>query len=195
MRDRWGQHAPGAIFGLGLLAAAAGATAAMTGDGAVQSRAHLGRFVARRWGEAILKGPVVLFSHGTQALRRYGAGGARVEAVSGFPSVYEVGLPALRSGRGLAGEAGAAVQACFALIAAVVDTNLLHRGGPEGASYAADSAADFLATGGVGAPDWMARATAMHSGFVARNLSPGGCADLLAMSLFVDALQAGTAVR
>jgi len=184
----------GAIFGLGLLSAAAGATAAMTGDGAVRSCVHLGRFVTRRWGEAILKGPVVLFSHGTEALRRYGAGGARVEAASGFPSIYEVGLPALRAGRHLAGEEGAAVQACFALIAAV-DTNLLHRGGAEGACYATASAVAFLATGGVGAADWMARATSVHARFVARNLSPGGCADLLAMSLFVDALQAGTAVR
>jgi triphosphoribosyl-dephospho-CoA synthase len=26
----------------------------------------------------------------------------------------------------------------------------------------------------------------VHEAFVARNLSPGGCADLLAMTLFVD---------
>ncbi|HWA43329.1 MAG TPA: triphosphoribosyl-dephospho-CoA synthase [Hypericibacter adhaerens] len=41
----------------------------------------------------------------------------------------------------------------------------------------------------------MARATAIHAGFVARSLSPGGCADLLAMTLFVDALEAGVALR
>lgn len=178
----------GAIFGLGLMAAAAGATA-----GAVD--AHLGRYVVRRWAVSILKGPIPQSSHGTQALRRHGAGGARLEAASGFPSVYEVGLPALRAGRTLAGEAGAAVQACFALIASVVDTNLLHRGGADGARYAAASASDFLAAGGVGARDWVARATAIHAGFVARNLSPGGCADLLAMTLFVDALEGGAAPR
>jgi triphosphoribosyl-dephospho-CoA synthase len=178
----------GAIFGLGLMVAAAGAT-----SGAAD--AQLGRHVARRWGEAILKGPIPQASHGTQALRRYGAGGARLEAASGFPSVYEIGLPALRAGRALAGEAGAAVQACFALIASVVDTNLLHRGGADGARYAVDSATGFLAAGGVGAADWLAQATAIHAGFVARNLSPGGCADLLAMTLFVDALEAGAVGR
>lgn len=178
----------GAIFGLGLMAAAAGATSGIPD-------AHLGCHVVRRWSESILKGPIPQSSHGTHALRRFGAGGARLEAARGFPSVYEVGLPALRAGRLLAGESGAAVQACFALIASVVDTNLLHRGGADGARYAADSATDFLAAGGVGAGDWMARATAIHASFVARNLSPGGCADLLAMTLFVDSLEAGLALR
>jgi len=35
------------------------------------------------------------------------------------------------------------------------------------------------------------RATRVHHEFVDRNLSPGGCADLLAMTLFIDALEAG----
>ena len=140
-------------------------------------------------GEAILRGPIALFSHGSQALRKYGVGGARTEAAVGFPSVYDIGLPALRRGRQLAGDEGAAVQACFTLIASVADTNLLHRGGEEGARYAAEAAAAFLAEGGVGRPDWRARAVRAHAAFVARNLSPGGCADLLAMTLFVDSLE------
>lgn len=183
----------GAIFGLGLLAAAAGATARFCSAGRLGTRIHLGRYVAARWGNEILRGPVPLFSHGTQALRRYGAGGARTEAASGFCSVYDIGLPALREGRHLAGPAAGAVQACFALIATVTDTNLLHRGGAAGAQFAAAAAAGFLAQGGVGAPGWLTRAHAVHEDFIARNLSPGGCADLLAMSLFIDALDAAHA--
>ncbi len=87
------------------------------------------------------------------------------------------------------------MQACFALIAAVRDTNLLHRGGAEGALYAMEAAAAFLSTGGVGAPDWRERAGAVHKGFVARRLSPGGSADLLAMTLFVDVLEADVSRR
>ena len=49
--------------------------------------------------------------------------------------------------------------------------------------------------GGVGASDWRNHASAVHAGFVARRLSPGGCADLLAMTLFVDALETGVALR
>jgi triphosphoribosyl-dephospho-CoA synthase len=73
------------------------------------------------------------------------------------------------------------------LIAAVDDTNLLHRGGEAGLAFAQHTARDFIARGGVGAPDWLARAEAAHRAFVARRLSPGGAADLLAMSLFAAA--------
>ncbi|WP_208948489.1 triphosphoribosyl-dephospho-CoA synthase [Segnochrobactrum spirostomi] len=179
----------GAIFGLGLLTAAAGDVAVRRADGSLLAATCLGGVVATRWGPAIAGAPVPDGSHGAGVLRRHGAGGARAEAVGGFRSVYGIGLPALREGRRLAGEAGAAIQACFALIAGVVDTNLLHRGGADGARFAATTAAGFLAAGGVGASDWQAQAAAIHAAFVARNLSPGGCADLLAMTLFVDRLE------
>jgi len=164
----------GAIFGLGLLCAAAGAGARAP---------SLGALVAHRWGDEILGGAVLPESHGERARRRYGAGGARLEAARGFPSVYEVGVPALASARGEA----ARVQACFALVAAVEDTNLLHRGGADGLRFAQATARAFLDAGGVARPDWRARALRVHQAFVARSLSPGGSADLLAMSLFVQA--------
>jgi triphosphoribosyl-dephospho-CoA synthase len=187
----------GAIFGLGLLCAAAGATATRSANGAPVTSTDLGRFVATRWGREILRGPVDLFSHGSVARRKYGVGGARVEAASGFHSVYDIGLPALRQGRNHTGRdhAAAVVHTCFALIVAVNDTNLLHRGGPEGAKYAAEAATEFMALGGVGAKNWRERAATTHAEFIERNLSPGGCADLLAMTLFVDALQIDSDAR
>jgi triphosphoribosyl-dephospho-CoA synthase len=176
----------GAIFGLGLLCAAAGARS----YGRVDPATPLGAVVALLWKDGILYGPELLHSHGGAARRRYGAGGARREAARGFPSVHEVALPALRLGAALAGDGEAArVQACFALIAHLEDTNLLHRGGLAGLRFAQHAARAFLAEGGVGQRDWCARAAAIHRAFVARRLSPGGSADLLAMSLFVEALE------
>jgi triphosphoribosyl-dephospho-CoA synthase len=175
----------GAIFGLGLLCAAAGARA----GGLVDPGLPLGAVVARLWGEGIFDGPVLLHSHGSAAHRRFRAGGARMEAANGFPSVYRIGLPALRSATMIAPEdtEAARVEACFALIAFVEDTNLLHRGGLDGLRFAHDAARRFIASGGVGASGWRARAQSIHESFVARRLSPGGSADLLAMTLFVDA--------
>ena len=174
----------GAIFGLGLLCAAAGALP-RAGAGA------LGRLVHERYGAAILDGPVLLHAPGARARRRHGVGGAPAEAAAGFPSLYRVGLPALRRGRqSRPGDAEAArVEACLALIAHVEDTNLLHRGGPAGFAFARAEAARFIAEGGVAEPDWRERAEALHRAFVARNLSPGGAADLLAMTLFVDGIE------
>jgi triphosphoribosyl-dephospho-CoA synthase len=179
----------GAIFGVGLLCAAAGLRAG--GRGAVD--VPLGRLVAARWGRDILGGPRLSDSHGEMANRRYGAGGARQEAARGFPSVYEVGLPAYRTAlQATGGDAAAArVQACFALMAVLEDTNLLHRGGAEGLRFAQRSAQRFLDAGGVRQPDWRSSAEALHHAFVARRLSPGGAADLLAMSLFTAGLEPG----
>ncbi|QEX15561.1 putative 2-(5''-triphosphoribosyl)-3'-dephosphocoenzyme-A synthase [Hypericibacter terrae] len=174
----------GAIFGLGLLCAAAGAVSSGRGD----SRMSLGAVVASLWGGDILDGPVLLRSHGSEVGRRYGAGGARLEAARGFPSLYEIALPALRRGAAMVADdsEAARVQACFALIAALQDTNLLHRGGPSGLRFAQLAARGFLAAGGVAQRDWREKAHALHKSFVARRLSPGGSADLLAMSLFVQ---------
>ncbi|MDH2347596.1 triphosphoribosyl-dephospho-CoA synthase MdcB [Bradyrhizobium sp. SSUT77] len=175
----------GAIFGLGLLCAAAGAKA----GGLVDPVLPLGDVVARLWGDSILDGPVLLHSHGSVARRRFRAGGARIEAARGFPSVYGIGLPALRRAvPGLPENMEAArVEACFALIASVEDTNLLHRGGLDGLRFAHVAARSFIDAGGVRAPGWRPRAQSVHESFVVRRLSPGGSADLLAMTLFVDA--------
>jgi len=174
----------GAIFGLGLLCAAAGAKA----GGLVDPGLPLGAVVARLWGDSILDGPVLLHSHGSVARRRFRAGGARIEAATGFPSVYRIGLPALRRATAAPQDLEAArVEACFALIASVEDTNLLHRGGLDGLRFAHDAAQSFVDAGGVRADGWRPRAQSIHESFVVRRLSPGGSADLLAMALFVDA--------
>ena len=179
----------GAIFGLGLLCAAAGAS--WMGSVSDWKAAHLGNMVRRRWGNSILRGPIPMHSHGTEAWRRFGAGGARAQAAAGFPHVLGMGLPARRLAREAvpADPQAAHVQTFFALLAETEDTNLLHRGGLEGLRFARSAAADFLREGGVAREGWCARAAAVHHAFIDRRLSPGGCADLLAISLFLDALE------
>lgn len=182
----------GAIFALGLLCAAAGA--ALTGNAARDGRPRLSAerlamMVGERWGGEIVRGPILLNSHGSSALRRFGAGGARAEAASGFPHARTIGLPALVAGRALAGEDAARVHAFFALLAEMEDTNLLHRGGTDGLQSARRAARDFLRAGGVGRADWLDHAMAVHRRFVAQRLSPGGAADLLAVTLFLDRLE------
>lgn len=176
----------GAIFGMGLLCAAAGFR---------QSYAvadTLGAVAAQRWGAGIVGGPLQLHSHGRAAALRHGAGGARAEAAAGFPTLYTVAVPALVEGRKLAASdtAAALVHALMTLVARVEDTNLLYRGGADGLAFAQAQAQAFLAAGGCGVAGWRTRAMAIHDVFVARWLSPGGSADLLAMALFVE-LQEG----
>jgi triphosphoribosyl-dephospho-CoA synthase len=175
----------GAIFSLGLICAAAGAIG--TRPVAAETCAEA---VGRLWGDAIAGVPASPVTHGGRAARRYGVGGASAEAAAGFPTIRTVGLPALRHGRRSVPEDGEAarVQCFFALLAVVDDTNLLHRGGAAGLDDARAAAAAFLQEGGVAAPGWRDRAVAIHRAFVAARLSPGGCADLLAATLLLDAL-------
>jgi triphosphoribosyl-dephospho-CoA synthase len=84
----------------------------------------------------------------------------------------------------------ARVQGFFAILASMEDTNLLHRGGAVGLRYAQEAAIRFLEQGGIEQADWRERAVAVHRAFVVRRLSPGGCADVLAVTLFLDALEA-----
>jgi triphosphoribosyl-dephospho-CoA synthase len=73
------------------------------------------------------------------------------------------------------------------------DTNLLHRGGAAGLAYARDAASAFLDAGGVFSPAWRRQAGIIHRQFVTRRLSPGGSADLLAATLFIDRACGGKA--
>ena len=95
--------------------------------------------------------------------------------------MFEVGLPALcrtlAAGRSMR---LARVDALFSLMARVSDTNVYHRGGPEGAATVRRHARAFVARGGTAARGWQASALASHRAFVAARLSPGGAADLLA---------------
>lgn len=176
----------GAIFSLGLLAAAEGRD-----RGSRRSACDRAIAVAEYFGHAIRASPRSSSSHGERAVSIYRVGGAREEAAAGFPSVRMTGLPALAEGRRLrpGDENAAKVHCLFSLIATIDDTNLLHRGGMDGLAYARDATSAFLAEGGVGATGWEAHATDVHRGFVARRLSPGGSADLLAVTLMLDALE------
>lgn len=183
----------GAIFNLGLLSAAAGWLLA---ENEKPSASAVCQLVSCQWGDEIRSGLAgvsddAALSHGLVVARRYGAGGARREAAAGFPAAIEVGLPAYRSALAATGDAElAATQALFALIAELEDTNLLWRGGPAGLAHARQSAAAFLATGGVLTADWLDQAARIENDFSARHLSPGGSADLLGVTLFLAELDA-----
>ena len=118
-----------------------------------------------------------------------GLRGARGEAADGFPAVQHVGLPALRAalGRGATLEK-AGVTALLALMQETADTNLVARGGMEGRHWAAEQAARLLSEGD-GPSDGAVRE--FDQEMIRRNLSPGGCADLLAITFFLHFLEEG----
>lgn len=177
----------GAIFCLGLVVAAI-ARAGRTGStpaGTVRAT------LLQTWGaalEAHAASATASDSHGGQVRRATGRDGARREAAAGFPGVFEVALPVYRGAIAAGLDLNAArIHTLFSLMATVDDTTVLYRGGLEGDAFVRDSARRFLADGGCHRPGWQAAAEAVHRAFVARRLSAGGCADLLAATLLVAA--------
>jgi triphosphoribosyl-dephospho-CoA synthase len=180
----------GAIFSLGLLCGALGHARA---QGARATPAALRAIVLERWGRELAAHTQAVHtnSHGLQAALLHAASGAREEGALGLPSVFEVGLPALQrtlaAGRGMY---HARIDALFALMAHISDTNVLHRGGVQGALTVRQHAGRFLELGGTANPHWRAGALECHRVFVAHRLSPGGAADLLAATCLVHACTA-----
>ena len=226
----------GAIFTLGVLCGAIGrlyepeigfpGTEAILNEAAAMTRETLeAELPAARWNTA-----------GEALYKQYGTRGIRGEVADGLPAVWEISLPVFKKllAEGLDRNHAAAVTLLH-LIANVEDTNLLHRGGKEGAAWAKKAAAALIAPAGhsegVGdgfpVPESAPPAanlvkgtdsstplrfaqndrqeTLMHHAdgrvpslqeiaeldrkFIERNLSPGGCADLLAVTLFLERLE------
>jgi triphosphoribosyl-dephospho-CoA synthase len=194
----------GAVFALGLLCAAAGRQVAQdagvlvswprAGGPAELNPQDLRASLLSHWGVALrLRADAALravpVSNGQRAVQRFGLRSAGEEAALGFPTLFDVTLPALQTAlkKGHAQRA-ARVQALFATMAVLDDTNTAHRGGMVGVLHVKASARAFLEAGGVAQPDWVQRARAIHEDFVRQRLSPGGAADVLACACWLQAL-------
>lgn len=121
---------------------------------------------------------------GARLYAQRGIRGIRGEVARGLPSVAEIGLPVYRSclEGGMDQNMSGAV-ALLHLIARVEDTNMISRGGPEGAKAGAEKAAALLACNLT-----LEQMGELDDWFMERNLSPGGCADLLAAVYFFHSL-------
>ena len=126
---------------------------------------------------------------GGRLYKEHGLRGIRGEVADGFPSVSKISLPvykkALSSGLS---ENDAGVISLLHLIANTDDTNLYKRGGMDGIEYAKKSVRDILAKSSF--PEKNEIET-LDDKFIEKNLSPGGCADLLAVTYFLNKIKSG----
>lgn len=181
----------GAVFALGLLCAAIGAAQA---SGGPVDASSVREALRRHWGPALTersaRAPRL---PGGLAAQRHGLRSASMEAALGMPALFETAVPAWQRARrlGLSGTR-LRLQVFFEILAVLDDANLAHRGGLEGLAFARTQARGFLAAGGAARAGAPAHAWAIHRAFVARRLSPGGCADLLSAACLLDRIGAIT---
>ena len=179
----------GAIWALGLLVTAAaqqGARGASLAPAAVAARAGA---LARLTDHGA---PQDTGNKGELACRQYHVGGARGQARAGFPHVIDIGLPALRASRARGdSETTARLNSLLAIVATLDDTCVLSRGGVAALTALQAGAATVLAAGGAGTRAGTRALLALEADVLALNVSPGGAADLLAATLFLDSLEEG----
>jgi triphosphoribosyl-dephospho-CoA synthase len=172
----------GAIWSLGLLVAAA-----------ARKECHNAQQIAASAG-AIARVPdhvqPALFTHGDIARIRYGAGGARSEAANNFPHVVAFGLPILRWRRAAgASELVSRLDVLLGIMSDLDDTCVLYRAGVEGLEALKSGAHAVLIAGGYGSVHGRNLLHKLNRGLIARHISPGGTADLLAATIFLDAIE------
>lgn len=129
-------------------------------------------------------------TYGERLYREYGLKGVRGEVESGFETVRTISLPAfsnlMASGEHRLNDV--LVQTLLHLIAVNDDTNIVAKRGMDALDYAKGYAARGLAAGGALTTAGMELLLRMDRDFIERNISPGGSADLLAVTVMLHLL-------
>ena len=122
---------------------------------------------------------------GIKIYREHQWKGIRGEAIQGFPSVMNIALPVMRKGMQMREDMNeTSLKALLQLMLHVEDTNMFKRGGEEGVAYVRQQIESW---------DESKESVENFAGrlnveMIKRNISPGGCADLLAVTFFMKML-------
>jgi len=170
----------GIIFLMGLSLFACGKLFSQSDQFAIEEFRNIIRGVCKDLVTKELTDTKSVKSHGEDIFHQYGFGGARGEAESGFATVLDVGLPQLS---GVAELNDEDAMKCFLSIAANNnDTNILYRSN-------SDVLENFKKLCKKAVADFNDQSYSAVIGFCKKeNISPGGSADLLAVTIFVHSV-------
>ncbi|WEG17724.1 triphosphoribosyl-dephospho-CoA synthase [Alkalihalophilus pseudofirmus] len=172
----------GAIWSLGLLVSSAASKKGLgEADEFLETAGKIARYRDRYVPNNLTNGLIVK--------KKYNIHGAKEVAESGFLPIKCFSLPTLLGSR-LSGmkEEEARLNALVSLIAHLDDTCILHRGGSTALNKSKNIANQVLNAGGVSTTEGSKRLRELDETMHAYNASPGGCADLLAATLFIDTI-------
>ncbi|MBO4990861.1 MAG: triphosphoribosyl-dephospho-CoA synthase [Firmicutes bacterium] len=199
----------GLVFSLGILCTAWGMLASSPQrerDGlrncdpqrfAHQLQAACGRLAAILLGEE--KPTEAEETHGQQVRRTTGISGVKGEALSGFGTAFEEGLPRLNEALSRGSSMNdACVETLIHLLARTDDSNLVYRGGLEGLTFVrqrAKALAERYPAGALSRAEGLEEIRRLDRDCIAGNLSPGGCADVLAITVMLHFVTASFEVE
>lgn len=129
-------------------------------------------------------------SNGERLYLEFGLTGIRGEALNGYPLIRTIALPYLRKEvDGKLTLENKLLTVLLLLISKSEDSNLINRGGIEGLAWAKSTITDYLKKYSPEATRGKEQLHILNQAFVHRNLSPGGSADLLALTIFIAKLE------
>ena len=179
----------GLIFHLGILSAAAGACMEAHGTVTAEYLVEMEQAMARETLIKELKEMQAFTSNGEKNLNQYGLTGARGEAISGYDSVRRIALPVIAKGVKEGRDWNRIkLETLFMLMSRVEDSNIIARHNPSVLLKVQSIAGNFLLAGGAYGDKSMVTLKRMDADFIKGNISAGGCADLLAVAIFMNDL-------
>lgn len=190
----------GLLFVIGLLAAAAGWLSrrgeSLTAAAVLQAGAAMvSGIVETELAAAAAKAPAERTA-GERLFLEYGVTGVRGEMAAGLPGVKAAGLPALTAALAAGLPVNdALIQTLLVLMTCVDDTTVMNRHHPDKVRvWLRQRAEAVLAAGGMTSVAGQQAVSNLDAECIADNVSPGGVADLLAVTWFLHRL-AGGAVK
>ena len=174
----------GAIFSLGIACAAAGrmgGACPLDPERLLNQCADMTAGITREDFHGIV--PPMARTAGERIYADFGVTGIRGQAEAGFPAVKDYGLPVLRNGLEMGMDMDrAAAAALLAILAHTDDTNLITRSDRQTQQAVAASVAQLLEKTPYPEKEVLEE---LDRAFTKDNLSPGGSADLLALTLLL----------
>ncbi len=133
--------------------------------------------------------PGATLTHGEKMYLRYGIRGVRGEAQEGFPILADYLWPLFCKYK-KEGKNGHPLNLQILLWAMLLseDTNVFKRGGIEGSIWLKKAAKHILEEGGAFTAKGMSLIKRLNEECIQKNISPGGSADLLAATLYLNEL-------
>ena len=117
-------------------------------------------------------------SHGDTVRKKTGITcGPKSEAMNSFPNV-RLALDSVSSGKSI-------YRTLLEIMAVCPDSNVIYRAGTDGLEYMKKASEEALECGDDILPSILSE---MNGDFIKRNISPGGCADILSCALFLNSL-------
>lgn len=122
-------------------------------------------------------------THGEKNYKKYGVKGIREEAEDGFSKAL-LGLRFLKEKNREINFDYALTGTLFYFMSFIEDSNIIKRGGLEGLGFLKRSADYVLNNELYKTSEGMIKINEINNEFIRRNLSPGGCADFLILTLY-----------